>query len=304
MLPPRLLPVFASLLCLPGCVAAPDDEDATGPRITTGPEMTLGTWNMRNFSEYGVDEWRLDTVVPFVDALQADLIAIQELKPDENDPQDGPQAFDVVVDGTHFEGHHNPWRTWDTSVGLLYDPETVTIVATEELFAGDSWAFPRPPLRADVELVRGDRTLEFTVFSLHLKARGDDVERRRLACDALNDYVREEGLEDAILLGDLNDDPYDVPEDNAFLGTLLDEEPYWRFLTKDLPPQSVTSTGWHHWVDGVEIQGEFIDHGVARGPLADRYASITPEIHGVPEAEYQEFRQDYSDHFPVLLRFE
>lgn len=300
----RPLPALALLLCLTGCVATPDDDDSAAHRITTGPTMTLGTWNMRNFSEYGLDEWRLDTVVPFVDALPADLIAIQELKPDENGSWDDQQALDFVIDSTHFEGLHNPWRTFDTSVGLLYDPDIVTVVATEELFAGDSWAFPRPPLRVDVEVSRGDRTLSFTVFSLHLKAQGDDVERRRLACAALNDYVREQGLEDAILLGDLNDDPHDPEEDNAFLGTLLGEDPYWRFLTEDLPPESVTSTGWYHWVGDEQIQGEFIDHAIARGPLADRYASITPEIRGVPESEYQEFRQDYSDHFPVLVRFE
>ena len=301
----RLLLALASLFVGGGCLGPQADDDDSAPAgVTTGPVMTLGTWNLRNFSEWGLDEWRLDTVVPFVDALDADLIAIQEIEPDANEPWSAPQAFDAVIDGTRFEGLHNPWRTWDTSVGLLYDPDVVTIVATEELFADDSWAFPRPPLRADVELTRGGARLEFTVFSLHLKARGDGIDRRLLACEALDAYVREEGIERAVLLGDLNDDPYDPPAENAFAGTFLGAEPYWVFLTKDQPPESVTSTGWYHEVDGERIEGEFIDHAIARGPLVDQYASITPEILGVPESGFQEFRQDYSDHFPVLVRFE
>lgn len=188
------------------------------------------------------------------------------------------------------------------SVGLLYDPDVVTVLATEELFDDDGWAFPRPPLRADLEITRGEATLEITVFSLHLKAHGDDVDRRRLACEALDAYVDEQGLDHALLIGDLNDDPYDPPEDNAFLGTLLDT-PDWDFLSRDLPPESVTSTGWYHWVDGERIEGEFIDHAVARAPLRALYEAVDVEILGVPEAEFDAFREDYSDHFPVLFDF-
>ncbi len=285
-----------ALLC--ACPPGPEpDPVPEGP-----PPVTVGTWNLHNLSDYGVDEWRLPDLVDYVSAMDFDVLAVQELLPDEDDPS-ATSAFEALLEGTGLEGVFNPWRSFDTSVGVIVDPATTTILSTETLFEGDSWAFPRPPMYARVAVEAEDgRTTEFGVVSLHLKAHGDDHERRRLACEALAEWAEEQEPRDLLLIGDLNDDPYDDEfEHNVFDGTLLNAEPDWHFLTAGLPPESVTSTGWYHVVDGVEIRGEFIDHAVARGELLDRFSSYEPTIHGLPEDEFDAWRDDYSDHFPVMV---
>jgi endonuclease/exonuclease/phosphatase family metal-dependent hydrolase len=287
------------LAVLTGCPvgSGPDPEPPEGP-----PPVTVATWNLHNFSDYGADEWRIPDLVEYVSALEFDVLAVQELLPDE-DGSDAPSAFDLLMEQTGLEGVHNPFRSFDTSVGLVVNPATTSILSTELLFDDDTWAFPRPPMYARVAVVGPDgRTTEFGVVSLHLKAHGDDHERRRLACEALATWAEEQEPRDILLIGDLNDDPYDDPDEhNVFSGTLLGTEPDWRFLTSGLPPESVTSTGWYHVVDGVEITGEFIDHAVARGELMDRFTSSQASILGLPEQDFEAWRADYSDHFPVVI---
>ena len=294
---PALPLAFLAALVLCACPPEPGPEPPAGP-----PPVTVATWNLHNLSDYGVDEWRLPDLVQYVSDLDFDILAVQELLPDEDDP-DGPSAFDALLEGTGLEGVYNPFRSFDTSVGLIVDPATTSILETEILFEDDSWAFPRPPLYARVAVEAEDgRTIEFGVVSLHLKAQGDDHERRRLACEALAAWGAAQDPHDLLLIGDLNDDPHDAPEDNnVFEGTLLGTEPDWRFLTAGLPPESVTSTGWYHVVDEVEIRGEFIDHAVAQGELVDRFSSTEATIHGLPEEEFDAWRDAYSDHFPVSL---
>ena len=128
------------------------------------------------------------------------------------------------------------------------------------------------------------------------------VDRRRAACRLIDERAEADGGPPLAVIGDFNDDPYDDAADNAFVDTLLDDEPTGHFLTAVLPPESVSSTGWHHCVGNQYIEGEFIDHAVLTGALMDRFSAATPTIHGVAQAEFDDYRAQYSDHFPVEIR--
>jgi hypothetical protein len=39
-------------------------------------------------------------------------------------------------------------------------------------------------------------------------------------------------------------------------------------------------------------------------PFHGQFEAVTPAVHSVPEAEFEAFRSQYSDHFPVLVTFE
>ena len=52
----------------------------------------------------------------------------------------------------------------------------------------------------------------------------------------------------------------------------------------------------------MQITGEFLDHAVMTGELYDRFSDVVPEIVSLPEAEYDAWRSDYSDHFPLRVR--
>jgi hypothetical protein len=92
-----------------------------------------------------------------------------------------------------------------------------------------------------------------------------------------------------VVLGDFNDDPYDVPADNSYTGTFLDQEPNYWFVTKSLPPESVTSVGYYHYVNGQKITGEFLDHVIVNGLTNSSFSAISPKIHGKPPSEYAQW---------------
>ncbi len=109
------------------------------------------------------------------------------------------------------------------------------------------------------------------------------------------------GKYDFVIIGDFNDDPYDPEENNSYVGTFLDNEPAWYFVSKALPLGTVTSTGYGTSVNGQWKDGEFLDHAVVSGALYAQYASITPTVLGKPESEFAAWKKDFSDHFPLLI---
>jgi len=285
--------------------AATGGGGATGGSSASDiPPVSAATWNLHNFSRYGPNEWRLDDIAAMIETLDVDVLAVQEIKVAEGTEGDPPQAWDALLDELEgYDGVHNPWQSYDTCVGLLTKSATTTVLDWTTLFPNNSWAFPRPPLEATVRVDKGEQSIELRVIVLHLKAFADSVDRRRAACQKLDEYLREEPAPEVLIIGDLNDDPYDPPADNSFVDTFLDAEPDYHFITHSLPPESVTSVSWYHWVGNEKITGEFLDHAIATGSLLDRFSTATPTIVSVPESQYDDWEDTHSDHFPVVVDF-
>lgn len=276
-------------------------DDTSGTDDTDPPPasaITVGTWNLHNFSAFGAKEFRLDDISTKIAELSFDVLAVQEIKVADGSNGDGEQAWDVLLDNlSDYDGVHAPYNVKDTTVGLLWNTKTTTLVSWQVIFEDDWWEFPRAPVEAVLES-KGET---FTVVVLHLKAFKDSVDRRRAACEKLVAYIDKQQDKRYVIIGDFNDDPYDPPDENSFTGTFLDAEPDYHFVTASMDPESVSSTGYYHYVDGTKITGEFLDHVILRGELYDAFSSVTPEILGLPEAEYTDWQKDYSDHFPVVV---
>lgn len=274
-----------------------------GAQGSTGiPAIRLGTWNLHNFSKWGQTEYRIADITAQIDALDVDVLGVQELKVATDTTGEPPQAWSILQSElSDYAGINNPWNTFDTTVGLLYRTATTTLLDSRPLFEDDGYAFPRPPLEATLEVSKDGASLEVTVIVLHLKAFGDSVDRRRAACEALDAYLADQPEARVVLLGDLNDDPYDAPADNAFVGTFLNAEPTYHFVTHDLPPESVTSLGYYHWVGGEQIDGEFLDHFILTSAAMAPFSQVVPTIVSVPAGERDAFETTHSDHFPVVL---
>jgi endonuclease/exonuclease/phosphatase family metal-dependent hydrolase len=255
------------------------------------PAWTIATWNLQTFSR-DADDPRAPNLAAEIESLGPDLLAVQELA--TADASAGPQPFDALVAALpSYAGVHNPWQSWDTTVGLLYRPDVVSVLSTEELFADDSAAFPRPPLRADVRI----GSFDVAVIVVHLKAYDEGLERRREACELLDGYVRTTlDATPVILIGDFNDDPNESPATNAF-GPLLD----YPFLTGGLPPGSVTQTSYWHEAGGDVLRGSFLDHAIATSEVVDAYPRFTARIEGAVESDWDAWNALYSDHFPVIV---
>ena len=270
----------------------------------TLPDVLIGSWNLHNFSKYGDKEFRLSDIAAKVDALAADVLTVQELKVAEGTAGEPPQAFDALLAALpNHLGTHNPWNSFDSTVGVIYDTRTTSVLDQSTLFEGDSYAFPRPPLEVRVEVSKQGASTELSLIVLHLKAFGDSVDRRRDACKKLVAYLDGKSQPAYLVIGDLNDDPYDPAASNSFTGTFLDNEPAYYFLTAQLPPESVSSLGYYHYVDGKKITGEFLDHAIATEALFNRFATVTPSIDALPESQFDSYESDYSDHFPLLVSF-
>jgi hypothetical protein len=130
-----------------------DAADAT----TSTPELVLATWNLYNFSIYGAADFRAPEIAATIASLDADVIAVEELKVEDGTDGTPPQAWDALLEALPgYEGVHNPWDTFDTTVGLLYRSDTTTLVGWQTIFDDDSYSFPRPPLHATVRIDTGD----------------------------------------------------------------------------------------------------------------------------------------------------
>ncbi len=278
--------------------------DAGGDAASGAPEVILGTFNLHNFSKYGDAEFRIDDIATKIDEVNADVLGVQELKVKEGTTGAPPQAWDALLTKLPTrDGTHGKWNTFDSTVGFIWNTATTTLLSEQSLFESDNYAFPRAPLHARFRVSKQGAATEVNVIVVHLKAFQSSYERRRDACKKLRGFIDGQSDKHFVVLGDFNDDPYDGPADNSYVGTFLDQQPAYHFLTQQLPPVSVTSTGFYHYVNGKKITGEFLDHVIATGEWVDNFTSATPKIFSVPESGYAAWEKDYSDHFPVIVTF-
>ena len=76
------------------------------------------------------------------------------------------------------------------------------------------------------------------------------------------------------------------------------------FITADLPPESVSSTGYHHYVGEQYYEGEFLDHAIATTDFYAQFDEVTPLILGRPTEEFSDWVRNVSDHFPLVIDFD
>jgi endonuclease/exonuclease/phosphatase family metal-dependent hydrolase len=283
----------------------PEQLVPAGPSpISDPPAMVIGTWNLKNFSPYGTHDFRIEDLAAKIEQLAPDVLAVQEIKVKEGSEGQGSQAWDALLGELEgYEGLVNPYNPIDSVVGLLYDPSTVSVVAYKPLFLDDWWPFPRAPLEVTLRVIRDGKQITVKVIVVHLKAFPEGAERRREACEDLDAYLQNGLAQTTLIIGDFNDDPFDTGEDNVFLTSFQEREPTYDFVTADMPLGTVTSLGYQHLVNGVVVDGEFLDHGVATERLHISYADIEPEVISRPLSDYDWYEETYSDHFPVLLHF-
>ena len=286
------------------------DGQNTGPQARKAepfidpPEMVIGSWNLKNFSPYGTQDFRIEDIADHIEDLQPDVLAIQELKVREGSEGDGQQAWDALLGELEgYEGIANPYNPIDSVVGLIYRPEHVQVIAHKALFVGQWWPFPRAPLEVTLRIEREGRSITMKVIVVHLKAFPEGADRREEACEDLHAYLKNGLAQTTLIVGDFNDTPTDPPEDNVFASTFLDPAGGYDFITADLPLGTVTTLGYPQRVNGVVMYGEFLDHGVATERLHTSYTDITAEVVDRPVEEYGWYEDTYSDHFPVLLHF-
>lgn len=183
-----------------------------------------------------------------------------------------------------------------TRAGLLYRSESVVVSDVEILFEDNSFAFPRPPLKAHIAV--NGQGFDFDFLVIHLKAQIDAASeaRRRAGCEALAGWIEERLLNgddtDVILAGDFNDKITDPPEHNVFQ-VFLDQPAQYRFLT-----QPVADAGDYSYIPFTSL----IDHVLVTTSVLAPYGAGTTQA--VPlEETVPDYENKVSDHRPILTRF-
>lgn len=269
----------------PSSDALPPPNGDLVPPVGSPTTLDVACWNLEWFPK---DVRSVSLAADLITSLELDLIIVQEVA--------SVDAWDELVARLpQHEGvlsTHTYSATSYQKIGFLYRADLVTIGEPELLFTGQSWDFPRPPMKVHVEA----GGLGFDAIGLHLKAGGtaEDAERRAGAMRALDSYVRNQvdaGVEDElIILGDYNE-RMTTAEGQAVLAPMLAAPDRYRFRTAE-----VAAAGEASFIPSSAL----IDHIVTTAGLEAEVgatAAIIPRL----DAMMSRYESYVSDHLPVVL---
>ncbi|MDX1409952.1 MAG: endonuclease/exonuclease/phosphatase family protein, partial [Saprospiraceae bacterium] len=105
--------------------------------LSFGTDSTLEvmTWNIERFPKDGFTT--IEHVADIIEALDADLIALQEI--------DDQQSFDAIL---NLLGDRAGYWDDDALSGLayIYNPDVIEVLDIFQIYQGESRPFPRAPL--------------------------------------------------------------------------------------------------------------------------------------------------------------
>jgi len=261
--------------------------------VGTKQTFEIATWNIEHFPKAGLST--INDVKALITQLDVDLIAVEEIS-------DSSALINMLTGLPGWKAVLSSDRYSDGSyqkTGILYKSSFISISNAHNIFESDSYAFPRPPLTAFVEVKDTSGVkFDFNIIVLHLKAfSGESNEaRRRAAADRLHDYMLAEiaggSDKDFIVLGDWNDQVDDPASVNVFQ-TLIDDSSNFTFLTASLPGQySYISNSYKSLIDHIlitaDVRNEF-GNGLTEVLYLDDVLPFYPN--------------DISDHRPVVSIF-
>lgn len=281
--------------CDLGTDAAP--PDAAGPDAYRGPNgdlvppvgsdatLDIACWNLEWFPK---DERTAAFVVDLITSMELDIVVVEEVA--------SVNAWnDVLAQLPRHDGVLSSHRYSETEyqkIGVIYRSDLVTAGEPELLFTGQTYGFPRPPLKLHVSA----GALGVDLIGVHLKAgvAPEDGERRGAAMASLDAYVRAQieggGEDEIIVLGDFNE-TVDTSWGMEVMAPMLAAPDRYRFRS-----QEAALAGEASYIPS----GRVIDHVVTTAGLADEVGGARAVI---PRLDQQMARYEsyVSDHLPVVL---
>jgi len=266
-------------------------------KLAIGTEETFEvmTWNIQNFPK---TEFTIDYSAMIIDAIDADLIGLQEIQSDS--------AFFALVDklndidANNWSGYRANTDKWKMNLAYIYKTEIIKVKKVYEIYDGDYHAFPRRPLIMEFEF----NEEPFVIINNHLKAKSGEKNRNRRsdACQKLEKFIDDEfPKSNVILLGDLNDWITDPVAENVFQIFLNNPDKY-KFADQEIAADSTADWSYPYW----KYRGH-IDHILISNELFDEFENaevktitIDKFMEGGGDARYKYI----TDHRPVVLKME
>ena len=255
------------------------------------------TWNIENFPKN--EPATLQYVLEIIEAIDADIIAIQEI-----------QNYPILDNLDTFLDDYTLYSQSLDRAGLvfLYKHEVVELNSAYELFTqAPEWNnFPRFPMVIEVTYANQD----FVIINNHYKCCGNglldldnpwDQETRRYTANLLLKQYIDTNLSNAavFVVGDLNDILTDPDPHNVFSPFLNDPESYL-FADMDIAQGSVSNWSFPNWPS-------HLDHILITDELFELYAmpgavTQTIKVDTYLQGGFNEYDQNVSDHRPVGIR--
>jgi len=288
--------IILSILLAVSSMTAQSIEDLTFGTDTTFEVMT---WNIEWFPKNG--ELTIDYVTQIIEALDIDLLAIQEV--------DDISAFDQMIDSLNsYEGYLE--SSWFAGLAYIYKPAIIQINDIYEIYTTSPyWSpFPRSPMVMDL-IYENERII---VINNHFKCCGDEIldltnpddeeTRRYYASNLLKEYIDIHfPNENVIVLGDLNDILSDSPQNNVFQ-LILDDVENYLFTDYEIAMGDNSEWSYPTWPS-------HLDHILITNELLDDFENGSSIISTIKIDEYLkgswwEYDENISDHRPVALKLD
>ena len=292
----KQIQILICTLCLGLSSFSQTIEDLSFGTDTTFEVMS---WNIEWFPKNG--QITVNYVIEITEALDVDLFAIQEV--------DNIIAFEQMVDSLNsYEGYLE--SDWFAGLAYIYKPDVIQVNDIYEIYTTSPyWSpFPRSPMVMDLNFMN-ERII---VINNHFKCCGDGIldmtnpddeeTRRYYASSLLKEYIEIHfPNENVIIIGDLNDELSDSPENNVFQPILDDVENYL-FTDYEIAMGDDSEWSYPTWPS-------HLDHILITNELFDDFENESSVISTIKIEEYltggwSEYEENISDHRPVALKLE
>jgi len=265
----------------------------------TDTTFEVMTWNIEWFPKNG--QVTVDYVIDIIEALDVDLIAIQEV----DDVAEFEQMMENLIS---YDGYLE--STWFAGLAYIYKPAIIQINDIYEIYTTSPyWSpFPRSPMVMDLNY-EDERII---VINNHFKCCGDDIldltnpddeeTRRYYASNLLKEYIDTHfSNENVIVLGDLNDMLSDSPQNNVFQ-LILDDVENYLFTDYEIAMGDNSEWSYPTWPS-------HLDHILITNELFDDFENDSSFISTIKIDEYLtgswwEYEENISDHRPVALKLD
>lgn len=316
-------PIASLLLCvLVGCsgpAGTDPDPNPDEPRSTT---VRIATWNVFLLGQPGSVAYEAARGV--LARIDADLVALNELAEEDREPF-AILAQDLGYD-TAFLPLDNPFGEWRNAVMTRLPVRTIAAPTASSLAREDrANDLTRLPIVTTVDLPEIDGSL--TVVGQHLKSGFETADRFRRAVDAHRTAQAAALPGPLLVVGDLNADADDMPEDPPVwtsppsglppsyrlgadiagqIGRGLANDAFAPFIERDLTPIYATQVDGRvatRPVSGRRIDWILASNDLVDGLQAEVYNTLNEGQGGLPKSGPVPARSaaaDASDHLPVF----
>ena len=265
--------------------------------LSFGTDNTLDilTWNIEWFPKNG--QTTVNYVTEIIEALDMDVLAIQEL--------DNSTLFDQMMNNlTDYVGYYE--SAWFAGLAYIYNTETIQINNIYEIYTTSPYwsAFPRSPMVMDMDFMDQNYILINNHFkccgdgNLNLNDDGDEETRRHIASTLLKEYIDQNfASSNVIVLGDLNDNLTDNPNNNVFQ-MIIDDPDNYLFADMEIaegPSSNWSFPSWPSHLDHILITNELFE--------SNDYIDVI-RIDDYMSGGFSQYDQNISDHRPVAIRLQ